>query len=381
MGKRLATALIALSGLFVSPFAFAAPAAGFQVVASPRLPDGSQLNAIATSGENQAWAVGQQPSGANNAPVVEHWNGRSWQVETLPVLPPVNGHPIIDAALTSVSVTASGEVWAAGQQRADVGKFRPLVLHGNGSTWTVLPIPGDLSPTLSYGLYTISALDSKHVWVAGSGSFHHGSMFLMSWDGAKWTEYGDLPLPGGYYGVLNSVKAVAPNDVWVTGQAVHNLADPVRSEVATYHFDGTAWSLVAMPIAPSGVVGSGDSLAAAGGKDVWLAGSTFTDPSGASTIERWNGKAWTVGPALPTATTVSQVAVDARHRAWVAGLRGDVAAAMHLNGRQWTEISLPVTTTSSIGIATTTSGRTAWAFANTPSPVLLRCVCDDGPDA
>jgi hypothetical protein len=363
------------AGFVTAPAALATPPVGFEVVPSPALLAGSALNAITTEGDQHAWAVGQQPTtGGNNTPVVEHWDGHAWRLVDLPTLPPINGHAVQDAGLTSITV-ADGEVWAAGWQRANGGS-RPLVLNRHDQSWTVLPLPDGLAPTPSYRLTSIAALDAHHVWVAGYTIFHHASMFLQSWDGTKWTRY-DLPLPPDTnYGQLLSAIALSAHNAWVTGNGYNRPGPRIPSKAATYHWDGKTWSLVPMPPvpgAPHEVLRTGTTLAAANGHDIWLAGDTN---GSSSTTERWNSKAWTIGPALPIATEVSQLAVDAHHDAWAAGTRGTAAAIARWHGHHWADVTLPApvagATTSGIGIATTRSGHTTWAFANTTAPVILR---------
>ncbi|KAA2254880.1 hypothetical protein F0L68_29300 [Solihabitans fulvus] len=401
LAKTVAISL-AVGGLLAGltpPAGAADDGPAFEVVASPALPQGSALNAIATEGGRTAWAVGQAPTGdpnsGNRSPVVERWDGGKWQLVTLPALPDIAGHPIISAELNSVSVSRDGEVWAAGEQRPANRHWRPLVLHEVAGTWSVLPIPTDLALVPSYVLLSVTAVDAKHVWAAGYSVFHHGQIFLMSWDGTQWNDSYVLPLPGGFFGNLASLLARSEHDVWATGVAAFGPGGPIRSEVATYHWDGTAWSPVAMPTVPglpNGVLGSGDSLAA-GRDDLWLAGSTISDPAISSTIERWNGSAWTVGPALPAQPvplTVSQVAADRHDHAWAVGTYPDstgpatrsVADIVRWDGQRWQRAELPASVssadTTAITVAITRGGHTTWAIVNTSAgPTILRAAAHD----
>ena len=102
------------------------------------------------------WAAGSYTQGGVDWPLLDHWNGTSWQVLAAPQA---------GSASRFTSVSASGsDVWAAGSYTQG-GVDWPLLDHWNGTSWQVVGAPrtGTASSFTS-----ISALSATDVWAAGS---------------------------------------------------------------------------------------------------------------------------------------------------------------------------------------------------------------------
>ena len=120
-------------------------------------------------------------------------------------------------------------------------------------------------------LTSVSGTSASDVWAVGSiGRFD--SIEILHFNGKTWSAVSGLPDDS----VLESVVAIAPNNVWAVGADIE-------------HFNGTTWSIVPSP---------GDfgltSIAASSAGDIYAVGGG---------IEQWNGMSWTtVATAVPSNT-------------------------------------------------------------------------------
>jgi hypothetical protein len=126
---------------------------------------GSYLWAISAASSSDLWAVGAQDgSEPGTSPLVEHWDGNAWTVQQVPD----NGE-----VLTSVAASP-GDVWAIGQEPDSLGdgpnedQYQSVFLHWDGSTWTMVPVPGPHEYGLVEQYTAIAAAGHAGVWAAGS---------------------------------------------------------------------------------------------------------------------------------------------------------------------------------------------------------------------
>ena len=90
-------------------------------------------------------------------PLVDHWNGTSWQVLAAPQAGSAS-------RFTSVSALSATDVWAAGSFTEN-GVSVPFADHWNGTSWQVVRAP----QTGSASAFTsMTALSGPDVWAAGS---------------------------------------------------------------------------------------------------------------------------------------------------------------------------------------------------------------------
>jgi hypothetical protein len=141
--------------------------------------------------------------------------------------------------------------------------------------------------------------------------------------------------PTGPGDALNAVAAISSTDVWAVG-----------NDLQVEHWDGSAWSVVAVP-APSGKVTS--ALNAVGGSasnDVWALGWWQGDSGPVHTLaEHWNGAAWKIVPSRTPHVGGDQftsVAVFSRINAWAIGhdYNGSTLSE-HWDGTAWKVVSTP----------------------------------------
>src|SRR6266702_2226079 len=122
--------------------------------------------AVSPSVSDDVWAVGDRlPDPRHVFPLLEHWDGRRWAYSAGASL---GGR---QAYLTSVAALASDDVWAVGDF-ASIGPRlpAPLIEHWNGRSWSLQPTRAltRLKTALPQTLTSVAALAPDDVWVLGT---------------------------------------------------------------------------------------------------------------------------------------------------------------------------------------------------------------------
>lgn len=104
-------------------------------------------------------------SASGNLTLIEHWNGKAWEVKPSPN-PARSG----EVHLTGVAATSRSNAWAVGYYLGPNG-LQPLVEHWNGKAWKIkrTPKPGG-QDNLLFGMAAVSA---SNVWAVGD--YYDGS--------------------------------------------------------------------------------------------------------------------------------------------------------------------------------------------------------------
>jgi hypothetical protein len=175
--------------------------------------------------------------------------------------------------------------------------------HWNGKRWSVVasPSPGAQSNFLE----GVTALGPNNVWTVGNfmntGNYITPSTpeqtLVLHWDGTKWSV---VPSPspsfsaGGAGDSFGAVAAVSGGDVWAVGATL----DPTSgvAETLTERWSGSSWSVVPSPSTGNDIL---YGVTAFSSNDVWAVGQTQDPTSGFPTtlIEQWNGSSWSVVPS------------------------------------------------------------------------------------
>jgi hypothetical protein len=150
-----------------------------------------------------AWVVGQKW----NEALVLHWDGHTWDE--------VDSPKVRSTRLSAVEAVAVDDVWAVGTSFADVdgnGPPQGILEHWDGSSWTLVTLP-KLTPGTALGTVTAAAPDD--VWVAGSATKRDGAirLLLLHYDGSQWSvveTHQDAP-------VLRRIAADSEGQVWAIG--------------------------------------------------------------------------------------------------------------------------------------------------------------------
>ncbi len=367
----VALALGVVGAVAVMPSAARTSAATCARVATPNVGGGDNaLLGVSATSTGNAWAVGYRysPVGTQRATLIEHWNGRGWTVQASP-------SPGGYDELADVAATSPGNAWAVGYYSSAYPPQpdRPLLEHWNGNSWQV-----QAGPSLGVGeLYGVAATSPRNAWVVGSDV---NGVVIEGWNGRVWTlqassqlgigallsvaatsprnawavGYGDAgaqtliehwngrrwkaqrspkpPVaPGGIgagpeQGVqLSAVAAASPRNVWAVGYTSYAIdgSGDEQAESMIEHWNGRAWRRQASPDTSGTTVLSG--VAATSSHDAWAVGQPFG--LGQAAIEHWNGRAWQLRPS-PNGELFGVAATSSRD-AWAVGTDGTGTLAVH----------------------------------------------------
>jgi hypothetical protein len=281
----------------------------------------NSLFAVAALAPNDAWAVGNY-IGSDYAAhtLIENWNGSTWSF-----IPSPDGGPA-NNVLTGVAGTSASDVWAVGQSRSASGSIQTLTEHWNGTSWQVVssPNPGASDDVLN-GVF---ALASNDVWAAGEslGPASPDQALLLHWNGSAWsvTKTPALGNTGVFYAVSGAnglvtaagdlfptvgaptqtladqsvneksfvvtaspnntttdnlfygVSVISPTNAWAVGQYLDSSGNPIT---LTEQWNGTAWNIVTSP--NPGVGGNIlAAVAATSANDVWAVGASAGSGTG-----------------------------------------------------------------------------------------------------
>jgi len=291
----------------------------WSVVPSPNASNGNNLlHAVSAWASNDVWAVGHYYNGTLDQTLVAHWDGSAWSAEPGPNL---GSHA--NNYLNGVLALASNDYWAVGYY-SDTSVAQTLVMHWNGSSWTLTsPNVGGSNNELN----GVSALSNSDVWAVGFYDSNGNRQTLVEhWNGSAWSVV-TSPNPG-IAPLLNGVLDLASNNVWAVGD-YYNSSGILQTLVE--HWNGSAWSVVSSPN-----VGSGhnylDGVSALASNDIWAVGSYFNASDVQQTlIEHWNGSAWSVVPS-PNAgshdNALNGVATLPGGDVWAVGYHGNPAQTL-----------------------------------------------------
>jgi hypothetical protein len=238
------------------------------------------LNGVAALTPANAWAVGfvKQSGFRTGNPLIVHWNGSAWQTAA-----PPSG---LTGTLRSVSADAASDVWAVG----DDGHGSPVVLRFNGASWSRVSIP--LTGVL---LEAVKAFSPSNVWIVGGAG---AKSLVLHFNGSAWSVV-PSPSPDPTQNLLQAVGGRSSSDLWAVGRKGADETTtgvPPGTRTLTMHFNGSSWSAVASPS-----VGDQDTLTGVAplGTTATTAVGTYENRSGSIPIDRtlaenFNGSSWLV---------------------------------------------------------------------------------------
>jgi hypothetical protein len=248
-------------------------------------PPGALVAVDALTNKN-VWATGyQQPAPGTAAPLAEHWDGVSWQrTET----PTPDGQPY--GILEGVSAISNDDVWAVGFASAvSGGASTTLAEHWDGTAWTIVPTAQPPGSTWS-ALQSVTAVAPDDVWAVGyyydSGD---GGSVIEHWDGSAWSIVANADPGDSYHAGLQSISAHNAGDVWAVGYYYDSIG---AGNTLTEHWNGTAWKLVDSPNEPDSPDTELHAVTGFRKHNVWATGFAFTGSSYAPVALHWDGTSW-----------------------------------------------------------------------------------------
>lgn len=129
------------------------------------------LASVSAVSSADAWAAGAFYFSGAYRPLVEHWDGTRWTIDS----PPGTG------TVSSIVALASGDVWAFGTKQSPGGQ-QAVIWHLSGGTWGVVRTPRVANSQFTDGFVS----SSSDVWAVGQKGF--AAPLLEHWDGAQWRE-------------------------------------------------------------------------------------------------------------------------------------------------------------------------------------------------
>lgn len=339
-----AAVAIAAAGGAVAVPAGAAPTAAL----APGVGSCSWLTGVAALSATNVWAVGSSCSSTNiERTLVLHWNGSTWSVMRSPNV------GLYSNSLRQVVALSPTDIWAVGGYETARSQFpfRTLVLHWNGTAWRVVPSPNYGTADMGSGLADITAVSATNLWAVGTWRTRggNGGALMMRWNGAAWKL---VPTPASSKYEPDSIDAVSANDIWVTGTRYSTVGT-----IATFsmHWNGRAWGVIPMPN-----VGTRKNnflfgqVHAVAPNDVWVTGSVNLgggnewDPmvpaAFRTLVLHWNGTRWSVvpSPSRGNSDLYGGTSSTSATDVWtVGGGGGGTTLIEHWNGRAWSIVSSP----------------------------------------
>jgi hypothetical protein len=302
--------------------------------------------------------------------LIDHWNGTAWsQVATPPT-------PQNTASLAAVSASSATDAWAVGRTQVNKSSFEGLALHWNGTAWSVSSgfsaALSDIGGASAVGVADISATDAYAI--GDSAATASGS--LAQWNGTAWSKV-TLPLPANAKSntTLSAISANGPDDVWIVGTFLDSVTH--QNETFAEHFNGTAWSVVPMPLVNSSNINAFylfNGIQANSPTDVWAVGesSVVDSTTSSNLIEHWNGTAWSIVPSPSPGTGDSLTGVttsNAANDVWAVGVTVPAGATqaqtltLNWNGTAWTTVASPDAGSPSVlnSVSTSPGAAIVWA--------------------
>ena len=199
----------------------------------PALPGGGQFSGVAALSASDAWAVGN----VGWQTLAEHWNGAKWSRWASP--DPLPG--VGTSALSAITMITADNAWAVGNVGLPDGSSRTLTAFWNGRRWRLVASPsrGD-----NASLFGVTASRANNIWAVGTAYAVPGCIgescgpslsLIMHWNGTRWTV---VPSPNPQETIniaLNGIAAVTRDNIWAVGNANY-------SSTFIVHWNGRAWS-------------------------------------------------------------------------------------------------------------------------------------------
>jgi hypothetical protein len=273
----------------------------WSTVDNPDVGPNSGFESVEAISSADVWAGGFYHCNIQCLVLLEHWDGTTWSV----VFGPGSQHPAAAGKVSSISATATDDVWA---------QTGPTSMeHWNGRRWRSVPTDPDST------LFAVAAESSDDAWAVGFPGFEH-------WGGTAWT------ITGSTAGTLTDVAGSSSTDLWAIGYAPDGSA-------LSEHWDGQSWTVV--PLADQHPRDPFQwAITSIAPTDAWaVGGANFEGRQRDPVVEHWDGTQWTqvVLPAGAKGAIVQGVDAASSDDVWIVGSkpRHHRPYFAHWNGHRW----------------------------------------------
>jgi hypothetical protein len=244
------------------------------------------LQAVACSSSTACTAVADPSSTATSEkPYGERWNGTEWVVQSMPV--PASGS---ERWLASVSCGSATSCIAVGDYLATTGNHVPMVEHWNGTEWKV-----ESTPALPYEAGELKGVSctSATACTASGWQYLSGSVsgtLIETWNGTAW-KVQSSPNPSGSAGAtFKGVSCTSTSFCAAVGEWTAGKAEGYKTLVEQWN--GTEWKVESTSNPNSGDHLWGVTCTASNACSA--VGYSETSGHDAPLEERWNGTLWAV---------------------------------------------------------------------------------------
>ncbi|MGH3712406.1 MAG: hypothetical protein ACRDT4_02940 [Micromonosporaceae bacterium] len=287
---------------------------------------------VAVLSATEAWAVGEYVIDGYGAvrTLIQHYDGTAWTTVPSPNRLTGTGRNQINA-LRGVTAIAPDDVWAVGYTVSFDDPYRTLTMHWNGAAWSIVDSPNYTFPGAYNTLTDVAAVGSGDVWAVGGSPFGGVSArgLLLHFDGTSWSLQ---PGPPNFEffasSTRNGVVAVSATDVWAVG------------DYDAWHFDGNSWTVPAAGAQfASDVHAAGPGAVWAAGS--FTSTPSESDPYGPYPIgHRFTGTGWQEQSAAELGLGAFRgIAVRANTDVIAVGFSGRFAYALRFTGTQWQRLA------------------------------------------
>lgn len=187
-----------------------------------------------------------------------------------------------------------------------------------------------------HGLASVSASSASDVWAVWQAAYH--------WNGIAWTQVA-MPGLGHPDTVVRAVAAVRPGEAWAAGWTAF-LGTP---QTLIQRWDGSRWNVVPSPVSAGG--SELDAIVAIASDDVWAVGSGAAEfPVHRGTLAiHWDGSSWTKVPSPNVALRSHElldIAATAANDVWAVGSSRNMGELyrtliLHWDGASWSVTPSP----------------------------------------
>lgn len=171
---------------------------------------------ISADASNDVWAVGATLGGGT---CILHYDGSAWQLVSSPY-----GCCGLNI-LAGVVALAPNNVWTSGWYAQSPNDDRPLLTlieHWDGSNWQIVPSPNVSGPSESSQLRGIAAVSANDIWAFGDSINYEigaASTLVLHWDGTTWTikPSPNVKLNNLLNDDLDGGTVIPPGNLWIAG--------------------------------------------------------------------------------------------------------------------------------------------------------------------
>jgi hypothetical protein len=193
----------------------------------------TQLRGVSCSSATACTAVGLYPSGDNQVPLVETWDGSRWQIQAAPAAS--SGSSV----LNSVSCVSSSACIAVGDD--EILQLSTFAERWDGTSWTPQTPPNQTTAPGGDNFFNAVSCASASACVAAGGwldNQHRGYYGLAEgWDGSNWT----LQTVSPDIGFLSGLSCPSGSACVAVGE------DNSGSAPVAAGWDGSSWTTQSLP--------------------------------------------------------------------------------------------------------------------------------------